>query len=1050
MTNRDGLDREERIKRLTKGKKISVLDTQKNALIEQTIQISKNVRYYSHQYKQQGNFGDLIKELKSHKEDEKQEPSIALIRIFLENLEKISCKFNERWRNYPEWYLENVLKVKPLPKEGNKIWVTLQKSHSDHITINKDMRFITHNDQQQTLYYSPTEDLELSNTTLEKAYIVNLEKDVYKVPENSLNMVTSLNVRDIISNDNLLKSSGINLKTIGIKLTSPALLLREGKRIVKITFYSDKNWQENVIKVIKDIRTYNNSSDNEALNKQFEGWNPNQLYKNIFYLTISTSEGWKEIPNYTITRNKKSGGLELMFTLDEKFPSTEACTLEKHHFITNFPKLNIHLNFDAWMYPYSWIKNLLINRIEIKTNVYSIGNIQIYNDLGKIDSSTPFAPFGINIRKGSWMTVGNFEMAVKNTKKVTLDIRWGQIPDDKEGLFGYYRLYDQNINNTSFTLLPRFLENYEWKKTTDSKNVYLFSTSNNQINNRPEENAPLYHKSSISVQGLDEMTPVKTPEESYEYNQQSRSGFVSFSLNTPEMGFGEAMYHKIFVEQLMKKSRALKNYPTINPPIQPLIERITLSYEAEDVINLQVPDKQSAVDYIIPIDTLTTFPENEKKSIFFSIQLDETNLLFALKNPEPGKELNVFFDFAPEPEEIATYFSQPIQWYIGHMRNWREVDETLFIQKDETMRLLVSGRIQFRLPNLIAPDLYDHENLLWIRAGIKGNNNKIIQLKSINLNPVLLIMNNDTLKSEVSFKSVTPILKPEKPIPGVNACHSLTPFFEGRPHETKNDRMIRISEYITHQGRAVTPRDYERLLLQEFTDIGKVLCYREPDKQQKGNRVNIVLAILPAIYSDKPLVSNYIMIKAERYLSSLNTQYVDKIKITNPAYEQILVRVILKHEIDPSEEKIEEEGLLYFSKKSSQELVQLINDYIAPWQSKKILPSFGFNIHLDKMYNDIENKLKKEQISIDRFQVFRFKNKNEHYKIYEYKMGHGEDTDSIIVPEEANKIFIPAKDHIIHVRHKNTDLNENFGIGEIKLEDTFIITENTKHNGKEE
>lgn len=1035
MHNRDGLDRGERRRRVEKGKNLSVLDTQLNTLIEQTIKISGIVHYYTLQYQQKGHFNDLIRELKQHKEDGTLEPSVALIRIFLENLSQISLRFNQQWRNYPEWYLENILRVKPLPKKGNKIWISLQKIPSERVVVKKDVRFVTYNDQQQSLYYTLTEDLELPETTLEKAYIINLVKDRYKVPEKDLDMVTSLKVRDLKIQPDPGKREETNLKTIGIKLTSPALLLREGQRTVTITFYSEKDWQEKIVEIIKEIRTQKNSRDNAFRNLQYDARFSDQLFKNMFYLTISTAEGWQPITSYTVTRDKKGGGFELTFILDEKFPPTAACTLEKHKFSSNYPKLNIHLNFDAWMYPYSWIKNVLISRIKIKTEVQNISNLQVYNELGRIDISTPFPPFGMNIRKGSWMTVGNYEMAVKNTRKISLDIRWGQLPDDEEGLAGYYRQYDQNIHNASFTLLPRYLGDYEWKKTTDERKVHLFSTVNNHKNNLPEEKAPLYSKTCISGIEVDKMTPVGIPEEAYEYTQQTRSGFVNLSLVSPEMGFGEALYQKIFVEQLMKNSKGSKQYPVVNPPIHPVIERITLAYEAEDTIDLQMPDGDSTVDYILPVDTLTHFPERAKQSVSFAIQLDDTNLLLALKNPEPGKELDVFFEFISEPEETASFFSEPVQWYIGHMRNWKEIEGALLIQKEETMQLSVSGRIRFRLPFQITPDLYDHENLLWIRAGIKGGKNKMNLLRSIALNPVLLQLDEETLKKDVSFHSALPVLTPEKTIPGVIAYHPLTAFFEGRPHETITDRMIRISEYITHRGRAVTPRDYERLLLQEFTDIGKVLCYSELEKDSNGDRVNVVLAVLPAAYSEKPLVSNYTMIKAERYLNSLSTQYIGKIKITNPAYEQVLVRIILQQEM---KDKVGQKAL-YFSKKSTQDLIRLINSYIVPWKRDKELPVFGYRIPLEKMYRAIERKLKIEEISIDTFQIFCFRKKEEGYKIYDYHTEQEEGRTSYIAPDQANTLFIPATDHIVHVRGDGTEFTETFGIDEMKLGDTFII-----------
>ncbi len=76
-------------------------------------------------------------------------------------------------------------------------------------------------------------------------------------------------------------------------------------------------------------------------------------------------------------------------------------------------------------------------------------------------------------------------------------------------------------------------------------------------------------------------------EEEYDYNILSESGFFRFILEEPKMGFGEKQYRALFPEQIIK--RALKKSKTklLNPPITPLIERVTLSYSSVDVIDMR-------------------------------------------------------------------------------------------------------------------------------------------------------------------------------------------------------------------------------------------------------------------------------------------------------------------------------------------------------------------------------------------------------------------------------------------------------------------------------
>lgn len=1024
MISRSGLDRNKRNLASDKGQNLSIMDISMSSLQEQAISISGLLTYYNINNQPEGYIDSLIKQIKIDKEDGHLNPAAALIQIFLENLQLSALSFNNQWRNYPKWYLKEILKVEYLKNRGNKIWIGLQKTPNEKVIINEGTRFVTQNDSGQKLYYITKETIEIPDTYLVKACIINLNKDKYKEPERDLNLVSSVNIRDLVTKPDLIKQKNIDFKSIGIKLTSPALLLREGQRSVSMTFYSKNDWIGKFTEIVKEIISKKDEQVFQSLSYDIKF--SNQIFKNIFYLSISTSEGWTQIANYTVQRDKISGGFELKFTLDEKFPPTEGCTVEKHKFKCKYPKINIHLNFDSWMYPYSWIKNIIIDHVKINTKVQNVSNLKVYNELGKIDISTPFPPFGINNRKGNWMAIGNYELAVKNTNKINIDIRWGQLPEDKEGLFDYYKEYFQDINNASFKVSSHYLADYEWKKTENSPNsFYLFSTDHGESNNRPLEKSPLCYKTHIQGIEIGKMPQIKSNnEEEYEYNQQARSGFISFSLKSPDMGFGNNLYYKLFSEQLIRNSKKGK-LPTINPPINPLVDRITLSYEAEDFIDFQSSDNDSSIDYILPFDTLDYFPLTKKQSIPFVLELDNTNLLIALKRTESNKELNIYFEFISEQKEIASYSHHPIQWYIGNMRNWKEISEASLISKDETMRLSVSGRICFKIPSNLSPELFDNDGYLWIRAGIKYDDSKIKNIKSLTLNPILLELDDETLNQGIPFNSATTNLEPEKKIPGLIDHYPLTTFFGGREQETDKEMMIRVSEHITHQGRAVTPRDYERLILQEFLDIGKVLCYKELDQE---SNVITSIAVLPAIYANTPLVSNYTMMKVEKYLQNLSTSRITRIKITNPLYEQVLVRLVMK----------QDESKQFFSRKNLQIIENLINRYIAPWRQKKELPKFGHVIPIHSMYAVVKKALKKKGIILHSFKIFCFMNESEHYTIDNYS----EDEEKYIALKYPNMIFVPASEHLLYMDFENEDITPQFGINEMKLDDTFIISKN--------
>lgn len=1026
---KDGLSRQDRLKRLSSAKPFSALDNGQESLLQQSLKIAGFLRYYNFYNQPDGYFDELLESLHNTNffnetrpgvANGQVEPSQALLLIFLENLHKTTLDFNERWRRYPQWYLQNVLKVKPLPLIANKAWISLQKKPFETVTVKEGTRFVAANKNGRPLYYKVTEDIELLDTEVTKGYILNFEKDGKRIPEAYLNFVTAVRVKELQIQENETDTSKI-LKTVGVKITSPALLLREGERNVTITFYDESNWMQFLVKNVEGFKTYFRQKESSLSDEEYADWAITKFFGNMFFLSISTTEGWKNIPKYTVTTGKDQASLVLNFMLDESFPATSGCTLDKHKFISKYPKLNVHLNFDAWMYPYSWMKDFMLHKVKIETEVKNISNIHIYNELGKVDSSKPFPPFGIYSEKGSWFAVGNYEMAIKNAKSIDLDIHWRQLPPDRTGLYGYYSQYESGINNTSFTLQSRFLIDYAWKETPNKSKFYLFSTVGTK-EREPVANAPLINETRFEYIDVEKMSPVKIDEEEYEYTLKSRSGFVDFILETPEMGFGETEYRKLFTEQIMKSARKDQKYPTINPPINPLIERITLSYRAEDIINLHenTGNNDSAVDSILPVDSLTYFPKSSRKAIPFAVPMEESNLLLALKNVVPGKPFNLFFDFIPSLEEIAEQHIPNIKWYIGNMRQWKAMPQS-FIQKDETRRLSVDGRMQFLIPDTIDPSLFDEDGQLWIRGGIAIDEQTVVipKLQAVYLNAAPLELDIDFQESDkIPFKDVTGKLQPEKNIPGINSFKLITSFFDGRESESENDMLIRVSEHITHQGKAVTPRDYERITLQAFPDIAKVKCYRDPEDRTSSN---VHMVILPAENSQRPLVSNYAMVKIERFLSKLTSAYVANIRVTNPVYEEILVRAVLKFNGG------------YLSEGRRKLMVQNINNLIAPWQNNNNLPEFGYSISLKDIYGAICNEFKSE-ITVTDFAVMRIERYKGKYTIYEYT-----DMKAIITPPKPNIIFVPETEHIIHIDEIDGKFTNQFGIDEMKLGDTFII-----------
>ncbi len=278
------------------------------------------------------------------------------------------------------------------------------------------------------------------------------------------------------------------------------------------------------------------------------------------------------------------------------------------------------------------------------------------------------------------------------------------------------------------------------------------------------------------------------------------------------------------------------------------------------------------------------------------------------------------------------------------------------------------------------------------------------------------------------FKTVNGPLEPEKKLPGIAAVSQITPFYAGQEREDQLQMQARISEYVTHRGRAVTPRDYERLTLQAFSDIGKVKCL--PDfniKNAKKGVVTLVVVPRPGLSEDyrKPVAHSGLMASIEEYFSKRASGRAS-IDVINPVYEELMIKCSIRFRTDAHSPML---GI---------QLKAMFDQLIAPWQKSKQLPKFGQSVSVSQLYDQLRQAEFVE--AIDYFSVVRVSEDHpghslpDYYTLYEY--GKGAD---LIEPSEPYTVFVPSESHIIHLTEGRGDSETPFGIGDMEVGKTFII-----------
>ncbi|MDR2084117.1 MAG: baseplate J/gp47 family protein [Bacteroidales bacterium] len=1030
------LSQKDRKDRIGNAKKINVIDNSVESLLHQAEEIAGFVRYFNFSNKADGYFNQFLQDLheirlngiKNLTLNGKLEPSQALLFTFIRHLHEIGQDFNQRFHNYIWWYLNHYLNPKPLSIGNHKVCLLFNKNISNNIILEKGTGFILKDSNNKEFIYKLTENTSIKNISIKNFFSLHFrkQKDIY--PASYLNYVTSLMVSDLkknSSNNGMMFSAdekSKHAKKLGYMLSSPSLLLREGKRHVKIRFDFENSIDiHSIINQLNDNIISENKPSLEGIKYLFSN--------NIFFLSISTLLGWEKIDNYIIKTEDKYFTIEFLLPVD--FPATSFCEESTHKFNSKHPSLRFILNADAWLYAYSWTKNILLKEVVIDTQVSEINNLLIYNDLGQIDNSKPFCPFGVNTEKGAWFTVGNYEMALKNTISVDLKIEWSQLPCENSGLHDYYKAYNKGINNASFKIKSRYLSDYHWR---DDKTFYLFSSEAQQENNTSSPNTYPSNSSKLKDISVEKMPQIKIDEENYEYNIHTQSGFINFVLTEPEIGFGEKYYRNLFADYIINSThKKKKKLPSPNPPINPQVERITMSYKTCDKIDFRKKDdncNDSDFYHISPLGYNLIYPSDEidKVPLIYSLETD-ANILIQLEGLKEVKSLNLYFEFMPADKEITLENIPDIKWYFGNGYQWQEVPDGNVIE-DKTGKLLASGIVKINIPANINASLFDHSGRIWLRIGIIKNENLITWLKNVytDISEAELKIDEDVLKNNEPLQ-FTGELEFEQKIPGIESVVPIA-FYGGRQKETQEEMLMRISEYISHRGKAITTRDIERITLQEFPDIGKAKCLSNYNSKSDEKGVT-TLVVIPnntnneKVPNYKPLANSRQILKIEYFLNSRKSAYCKKIDVINPIYEKVIIRCKIK-----------------FTEKTSTaacctKLKEILNDIIAPWQSKHQLPYFNYNLNIVDIRGIIINQDFVNKIS--HLSVIHLTHtKDDFYKIYEYdKKGND---NNIIKPTKPYAIFIPAKEHIIINIDSCTESSEQFGINEMEINENFIIS----------
>ncbi len=772
---------------------------------------------------------------------------------------------------------------------------------------------------------------------------------------------------------------------LGFAIASNVLLMREGRRRIALELHFTsgklKTRLARLEKVMRGKKPPAGLADDEQLAAQPGGQSPEpaagpgparapingtidqieqeatmlRILGGLFKIELTGPAGWIALPWYypstpDTQERYGSGGftLALQCELPLEAPPVVAYNPALHgeSFDTGVPVMRLLLNPDSYVYPYGLLRDLTVGAATVTVDVSGYRQLSLNNQLGQLDPASPFQPFGPMPVVGSYLIVGSGEAAGKDLTHFHLDVEWGELPELAGGFAEYYHDYSDPPATDEYLARVEALTDGVWgPDDSRAPQLRLFADDYQRTASRRVLKRSRLDCDSVlgRLRPLDPAQTAGAP-----YSTAARDGYFKFTLAGPRFAFGHREYPQALAHAMKrslrnKDGRFLAGVP--EAPYTPLVSAITAGYTARAGIALHRRDGapagglNNALLHLHPQGWEAVNVASARGPTLVPSYSELGYLHIGLSASDFDAVLTLFFhlqnDSLPDAPPAAA-------WSYLSGNNWQPLPPHNLLS-DSTGGFMTSGVVALRVP----PDIsLDHTvmpaGLYWLRIGAAGKLGGFCSLYNVYTQGLCV-------RRAVADMQATALLT--LPAGGITASRALIPGLGkvsqiiasrgGRLVEDRAQRHTRIAERLRHKGRAVTPADYESLILERFPEIYKVKCFPnlcmdgdDPRGWVRPGRVLIVM--LPPLLPDAslhsmPQLNGLLVAQVKDFVKTLAPPAAS-IDVRHPVYEQIQVRCTVR--LKPGLA-----GGLYISRLNDD-----LARFLSPWHQDHGRPHFGWSL----------------------------------------------------------------------------------------------------------
>lgn len=798
-----------------------------------------------------------------------------------------------------------------------------------------------------------------------------------------------------------------------------------------------------------------------------------QLFSSIFHFHLSTPSGWLAVNDFFVDRgdgdSENHGGgactaLRVVLRLRPQDPPVVGCNAAVHgaEWPTEQPVLRIQLCDEGRLHPYSLMEDVVLTEVAMAVRVQGVRDVVMHNNLGRLDPSKPFMPFGPLPTLASYCVFGSEELARKNVTRLDIQVEWSGLPTEQGGWASYYAGYDSHLRNSAYTATASILRDGQWHTAGTPGSLALFKTA--------DAAGRLSARACWSLDEAALRTYGRATQEPLDFQLGARNGYYRAQLHAPAIAFGHAAYPVLLTEAvsantLRRRSRRPLVLP--NPPYTPLIERITLDYEAQSHIVLgheRRADGEAELERVLhlhPYGLSQVYPGATGAGPGLWPRFAHNgNLYIGLSVGPEGDGLSgtltLHFHLRDESavESLNGETREPPSWAYLASNQWRPLSPSQVVA-DTTCGFLTSGIVTLDLPpqadrlSTILPNA-----CYWLRLSVDHGFEHYAGLYGVRTQA----LRASRVSPAAGAAAATPlpagrVTEPLVTVAGLASVQQIGPSFGMRAVEDRRQMLTRVGERLQHRQRASTPWDYERLVLERFPSVLKVKCFAHQLASVDGVSPGEVLVVVvpappvaqagqaPGDDSAAPLLSA----TAEPHLNAVELARIRdtlrglaspfaQIQVRNPMYERIQVRCTVKLARGVQQGQ------------ALRRINQAITDYLSPWREGGLRPSFDWTVRCE----DVEAHIRAldcvafvTQLSL----LHVARSDAQVYTLGDTARGQGL-LSTQARPRSAWSIVLPMREHMVSAVEVPTDERpEATGIARLGLGHTFILGDVSRPSG---